>query len=66
MSRYDVPPKYVMLSLFDDGTFNVDFFDKKDSATGWQTFEMSKNKTSERKVNCIIYTPMKEDEENEE
>lgn len=56
-----IPPKYLMLTLCDDGTYNIDFFDKKESATGWQTFEMKKNETHDRKVNCIIYEPIKED-----
>lgn len=54
-------PKYLMLSLYSDGTYNVDFFDDKDRAKSWKTFEEGKNGKYDRTVECTIYEPAKEE-----
>ena len=57
------PPKYIMLSLYDDGTYNVDFFEKKEQAQKWKAFEEHKNNTSERKTKITIYKPLEGENE---
>ena len=60
MKDWSTPPKFVSLSLYSDGTFNVDFFDKRDKAEGWKQFEENKNGKYDRDVQVFIYEPAKE------
>ena len=60
------PPKYLLLTLYKNETFTVDFFDKEKSADGWM--ETAKKNADVEIV--AIYTPNKfalvKENENEE
>ena len=62
MRNWNTPPKFIMLSLYDDNTYNVDFFDSKEKADGWKEYEEGKNGKYDRLVKCIVYAPVKEAE----
>ena len=54
-------PKFIMLSLYSDGTYNTDFFDTKEKAEHWKEFEEGKNGKYDRTVEITIYEPVKEE-----